>query len=244
MQTEPMQILRRVMRHNEQIMKASSKDTTLKVAIVRSIIFPMLLLMVIASVVTVTFLDRDAVSQLESRTQSVADSVSVQVSELLWQYDTEGIQALLDNLILTGVMTSSVVTDQMGVEVSAGTASPEVGQIAVTRPLLHLRDGVPTTIGSLLLVTSTAQAKSAGLADALTLIAISFASVFLTMFAILILLNRRVVMPVLAIEKGLMRVTGTLHSFEVNEQAPSHGGMVLELGTMANAIRSMQSSLL
>lgn len=232
------------MRHNEQIMKASSKDTTLKVAIVRSIIFPMLLLMVIASVVTVTFLDRDAVSQLESRTQSVADSVSVQVSELLWQYDTEGIQALLDNLILTGVMTSSVVTDQMGVEVSAGTASPEVGQIAVTRPLLHLRDGVPTTIGSLLLVTSTAQAKSAGLADALTLIAISFASVFLTMFAILILLNRRVVMPVLAIEKGLMRVTGTLHSFEVNELAPSHGGMVLELGTMGNAIRSMQSSLL
>ena len=56
------------MRHNKQIMKASSKDTTLKVAIVRSIIFPMLLLMVIASVVTVTFLDRDAVSQLESRT--------------------------------------------------------------------------------------------------------------------------------------------------------------------------------
>lgn len=239
-----MQILRQAMRPNDYSMNAPDPATTLKVAIIKSTIFPMLLLLLIASAVTVIFADRYAVGQLEERILSVADTTGIQVSELLWQYDNEGVKTLLDNLILADVLTGAVVTDGLGVVISSGISAPEAGQIEVVRPLLHVQDGISTQIGSLLLIASPAQAKAAGFAGALMLIAISFASVFVTMFAILTLLNRRVVTPVLEIEKSLMRVTGTLNPFVVGERAPAKGGLVRELGTMVNAIRTMQRSLI
>tara|TARA_R110002051_G_scaffold7035_5_gene33049 strand:- start:1881 stop:4034 length:2154 start_codon:yes stop_codon:yes gene_type:complete len=203
----------------------------------------MALLVLMASIGVIYVTDRLSSVHIENRVNSLAKSGGSQIEELLWQYDETAITQLLTNFIASGVLKGAQVSDGFDLNIEAGDVGVDDKSLIVTIPLLREVDGAATILGSFMLVASTQAAKTFARINAIGLIVVSSVTIFLTTLAIFVLLNRRVMQPMLKIERSMVRLTGDPRAADIDISSQTTREMTRELGAMVAAIRNMRESL-
>ncbi|MEL6621065.1 MAG: hypothetical protein AAFP16_19490, partial [Pseudomonadota bacterium] len=209
-----------------------------------SVVLPMLALIVVASLASFGVTNIWSTSALERQINELAKSSSVTLQELLWRYDTEELQVVLDNFIAAGVLIGATVTDGQDVVVRSGSPDQSLDVVRVTETLRHVQDGQMVDIGTMTFVASKDSVYALGQRRAIALVVISSISIILTMTIIFWLLRRRIIRPIAEIEAGLAQSSVAGEALDFKFTKVTNRKMIHELRAVVDAIYTMRSRIL
>ncbi|MEL6883816.1 MAG: PAS domain S-box protein [Pseudomonadota bacterium] len=218
--------------------------SSLRNAVMVSVVLPMLALIVVASLASFGVTNIWSTSALERQINELAKSSSVTLQELLWRYDTEELQVVLDNFIAAGVLIGATVTDGQDVVVRSGSPDQSLDVVQVTETLRHVQDGQMVDIGTMTFVASKDSVYALGQRRAIALVVISSISIILTMTIIFWLLRRRIIRPIAEIEAGLAQSSVAGEALDFKFTKVTNRKMIHELRAVVDAIYTMRSRIL
>ncbi len=212
----------------------------------RSLLLPILSLVVVAVIVVGVAAYHLGNAQLEHRVQTLSESSAVLFEDLLWQMDYDTLQVLLDEYVLLGAITSAHIDSGLTEEISAGGEVSSSDTYLVSRELLHRSGDTVRQIGRLTLEMSRDGVWDLVKSSVLTTLVVAILAALATTFIIQHLLNKGLIMPVQAIANGLDSWFGDWRDFRIDlgrgERHMRHSQD--ELDRLVESIHGMRDQIL
>lgn len=182
----------------------------------KSLLLPIFSLVLIAVVVVGTVTYHVGNHQLEQRIQTLSESSAVLFEDLLWQMDYDTLQVMLDEYVSLGAVSAAHINTGLPEEIRAGSEDLEPTAFLLSRDLLYRGDGSVRQIGRLTLEMSREGVWDLVRLSVLATLAIASLAALATTFIIQHLLNKRLIVPVLAIANGLDNWFGDWRDFRID----------------------------
>jgi len=210
----------------------------------RGVFLPIIALVLVAAALIAYSNYRIANAQLEARIETLARNSALLFQDLLWHFDLETIQTLLNEQVEFNAVTGARVTDGETLNLQAGNLTQSQSAYTVSRPLLRVRDGRVSEIGVLTFESTRAPVWKVVRTRVITALLVATGAILATTLLIHKLLNRTLITPVLKISNGLRNWSGDWRDFRIDLGRARDGREDDELDELVASIHGMRDHIL
>lgn len=225
-------------------MARQSKPHSLNLSILLSVLLPMGILMIGASIASVVVTIDLSQKQLETSVIEAAAAVAPQLSELAWEFDYDLLEIVLHSQLGVADIAAIELDLVSGFQLLVGPVAEVRDAPSATANLFKTIEGVDQNLGTVRIYGDVSAGQALGYRRAMALIVISSCAIALTTLGIYFNLRRRIVMPINELAQAVDRSDQSVEDLSLDLSPSAERQMASEVHVVLNAVRAMYDRLI